>query len=67
MVGMVFKSYFDGYLVLFEPHFKRNYIHVRDVSKAIMHMINNFMKLQNVKYVGIAFSTWSFKKIVLTS
>ncbi len=51
----VFKSYFDGYLVLFEPHFKRNYIHVRDVSKAIMHMINNFNKLKgNIFNVGLS-------------
>ena len=32
----------DGAVVLFESHFKRNYIHVRDVSKAFRHGISNF-------------------------
>lgn len=31
----------DGTLVLFEAHFKRNYIHVRDVVAAFIHCINN--------------------------
>jgi len=51
----VYKSFFDGYLVLFEPHFKRNYIHVRDVAKAIIHMIENFNKnKQNIFNVGLS-------------
>lgn len=31
----------DGFVVLFESHFKRNYIHVRDVSKAFIHSLKN--------------------------
>ena len=51
----VYKSYFDGYLVLFEPHFKRNYIHVKDVANSILHMIENFNKLRgNIYNVGLS-------------
>jgi nucleoside-diphosphate-sugar epimerase len=32
----------DRFVVLFEAHFKRNYIHIRDVARAFMHAIDNF-------------------------
>jgi len=32
----------DGAVTLFEGHFKRNYIHVRDVSKVFRHGLANF-------------------------
>ena len=32
----------DRFIVLFEAHFKRNFIHVRDISKAFIHAMNNF-------------------------
>jgi nucleoside-diphosphate-sugar epimerase len=35
----------DRAVVLFEPHFRRNYIHVRDVVKAFMHAVENFAKM----------------------
>jgi nucleoside-diphosphate-sugar epimerase len=38
----VYKSLVDGYLVLFEGHFKRNYIHVLDVARAFEFMIENY-------------------------
>jgi nucleoside-diphosphate-sugar epimerase len=31
----------DGYIVLFEAHFKRNYIHVRDVADCFLHCLKN--------------------------
>lgn len=37
-----YKAVTDGYVVLFEKDFKRNYIHVRDVVKAFCHMIVNY-------------------------
>ena len=33
------KAVTDGYIVLFELAFKRNYIHIRDVVKAMIHFI----------------------------
>lgn len=44
----------DGFIVLFEPHFKRNYIHVRDVCDAFVHGIENFDTMKsNVYNVGL--------------
>lgn len=31
----------DRFVVLFESHFKRNYIHVRDIARVFLHAINN--------------------------
>lgn len=40
----------DRFLVLFEAHFKRNYIHVRDVSKAFMHAMKDFDAMKGTMY-----------------
>ena len=40
----------DRFVVLFEGHFKRNYIHVRDVARAFMHGIANFETMKNQPY-----------------
>lgn len=37
-------------LDIFEPHFRRNFIHVRDVAEAIVFAIKNFNKLKNNIY-----------------
>jgi len=42
-----YKAYNDGYLVLFEKNFKRNYIHLSDVANGFLFAINNFDKLKN--------------------
>ena len=45
----------DGIVVIFEGHFKRNYIHVRDVADVFLHGINNFDKMKNQAYnVGLS-------------
>jgi len=38
----VHKAIVDGYLVLFESHFKRNYIHVRDIAETFLFCIQNY-------------------------
>ena len=38
----VYRAVHDRALVIFEGHFKRNYVHVRDVVRVFMHGINNF-------------------------
>lgn len=35
----------DGYIVIFEKDFKRNYIHIRDVADCFLHCITNFKKM----------------------
>ncbi len=45
----------DRFLVLFEAHFKRNYIHVRDVAKAFIHCLENFENMKDEPYnVGLS-------------
>lgn len=45
----------DRFLVVFEGHFKRNYIHIRDVVKAFIHTIDNFETMKNEAYnVGLS-------------
>ena len=36
----------DRFIILFEEHFRRNYIHIRDVAKAFIFAINNFDKMK---------------------
>ena len=38
------------YIRVFEPHFKRNFIHVRDVARAFLHCMENFKNMQNQVY-----------------
>src|SRR3989344_5360353 len=45
----------DGFMAVFEPHFKRNFIHVRDVARAFIHAIENFESMNGEPYnVGLS-------------
>jgi nucleoside-diphosphate-sugar epimerase len=37
----VYRAVTDRFLILFEPHFKRNYLHVRDGANAFVHALEN--------------------------
>lgn len=51
----VYKSIVDGYLVLFEGSFKRNYIHVKDIAETFLFCIENYDKMNNdVFNVGLS-------------
>jgi len=51
----VYRAINDRALVLFEAHFKRNYIHVRDVAKAFLHGLVGFDGMKNQVYnVGLS-------------
>lgn len=51
----VHRAVFDRAVVLFEAHFKRNYIHVRDVARAFIHAIDNFETMKGQSYnVGLS-------------
>ena len=51
----VYRALNDGFIVIFEAHFKRNYIHVRDVARAFIHCINNFDAMKGHVYnVGLS-------------
>lgn len=50
----VYRAVTDRTAVLFEGHFKRNYIHVRDVAKVFVHAIDNFGAMRDKPYnVGL--------------
>lgn len=45
----------DHFIVLFEAHFKRNYLHVRDAVRAFNHGLNNFDTMKGEPYnVGLS-------------
>ena len=51
----VFRAVKDRFLVVFEGHFKRNYIHVRDVANCFQFCLNNFDTMKNQVFnVGLS-------------
>lgn len=51
----VFRAVNDRCIVLFESHFKRNFIHVQDIARAFIHGIKNFSAMKNNTYnVGLS-------------
>ena len=51
----VYRAFSDRFIVLFESHFKRNYIHIRDISSVFLHGIENYSAMQNEPYnVGLS-------------
>lgn len=51
----VYRAVNDRAVILFEAHFKRNYIHIRDVVRAFKHGIKNFDSMKNQTYnVGLS-------------
>ena len=50
-----YRAVHDRFVVLFESSFKRNYVHVRDVSCVFQHAIANFEKMKGQIYnVGLS-------------
>jgi len=57
----------DRFVVLFESHFKRNYIHVRDVSRVFQHALNNHNTMKGEIYnVGLSDANVSKKELCET-
>ncbi len=50
-----YRALYDRFLVLFEAHFMRNYLHVRDVARAFLHCLDNFQTMKDEPYnVGLS-------------
>jgi nucleoside-diphosphate-sugar epimerase len=62
--NFVYKALFDRSIVIFEGHFKRNYIHIRDVARAFLHAIKNFEKMKNEAY-NVGLSSANLSKLEL--
>ncbi|MBQ7043378.1 MAG: NAD(P)-dependent oxidoreductase [Clostridia bacterium] len=46
----VYRAVNDRTMIIFEGHFKRNFIHIRDVVGAYIHAINNFETMKGKAY-----------------
>ena len=50
----VYRAVHDRAVLIFEGHFKRNYIHIRDVARTFVHAIANFSTMKGKPYnVGL--------------
>lgn len=53
--NFVYKAVTDRSIVLFEPYFRRNYIHVRDVARAFLYVIDHWSSMNGQVYnVGLS-------------
>ncbi len=59
-----YRAFSQKYIVLFESHFKRNYIHIRDVAKAFLFGIDHFEAMKNQTY-NVGLSTANLSKMEL--
>jgi len=51
----VYRAVHDRSVVLFEGHFRRNYLHIRDVARAFLHAIDKFETMKGEPYnVGLS-------------
>lgn len=50
----VYRAVYDRAVLVFEGHFKRNYIHIRDVVRVFLHALENFEAMRGKPYnVGL--------------
>ena len=54
----------DRFIVIFEGHFKRNYVHIRDVVETFLHGMSSFDAMQNEPY-NVGLSNANLSKIEL--
>ncbi len=59
-----YKAITQKYIVLFEAHFKRNYIHIQDIAKAFVHTIEHFDSMKNNIY-NLGLSSANLSKMEL--
>jgi len=59
-----YRAFTDSFLVVFEGHFKRNYIHVRDVAGAFCHAIGQFNAMRDQAF-NVGLSSANLSKLEL--
>ncbi|HEY5869919.1 MAG TPA: NAD(P)-dependent oxidoreductase [Candidatus Tectomicrobia bacterium] len=63
-----YRAVTDHCIVLFEPHFKRNYLHVRDAARAFIHVLDNYEQMKGLPYnVGLSdanLSKWELCEVI---
>ena len=59
-----YRAVVDRTVVLFEAHFKRNYLHVRDAANAFIHALENYQTMVGEPYnVGLSDANVSKKEL----
>ena len=62
----VYAAATDGYIVIFEKDFKRNYVHIRDVADCFIHCIENAASMVGKPYnVGLDDANLSKEELAL--
>jgi nucleoside-diphosphate-sugar epimerase len=62
----VYAATTDGYIVIFEKEFKRNYVHIRDVADCFLHCIDNASRMVGRAYnVGLDSANLSKEELAL--
>lgn len=62
----VYAAVTDGYIVIFEKDFKRNYVHIRDVADCFLHCIEHADKMLGRPYnVGLDAANLSKEELAL--
>lgn len=60
----VYAAVTDGYVIIFEKHFKRNYIHIRDVADCFVYCVENADRMVGRPYnVGLDSSNLSKEEL----
>ena len=63
-----YRAVVDRFVILFEPHFKRNYLHVRDGARAFRHALANYDTMKGRPYnVGLSdanISKWELCEVI---
>jgi len=60
----VYRAVNDHSVVLYEHYFMRNYIHVRDVARAFLHVLEHFEQMKGQAY-NVGLSTANLSKLEL--
>ena len=60
----VYRAVSDRFIILFESHFKRNYIHIRDIANVFIHGLNNYESMVGEPFnVGLSDANISKKEL----
>ena len=60
----VYRAFKDRFIVLFESHFKRNYIHIRDIASVFLLAIHNYESMKGEAYnIGLSDANLSKKEL----
>jgi nucleoside-diphosphate-sugar epimerase len=62
----VWRAFTDGFLVLYEKHFKRNYLHILDAAEGFLYSMRNFDRMKGQPYnLGLEEANLSKEELAL--